>query len=109
MHIESRLNILLEEPRKKVLQYGKYVFYGGILVMCISFITFIVQFTKLYHISKYHKHNAQWVATKRQSRGPVVPLRRKKALKSQSLQKAQSPFCPATHPTHRLTQRSRSL
>ena len=61
MEIDSKLNVLMENARLRVSYYGNFVNYGGLLVMISSFLVFVIEFTTLYHISKYHKFNSEWV------------------------------------------------
>ena len=61
MEIDSKLNVSMEKARQRVSYYGSFVNYGGFLVMVSSFIVFVIEFTTLYHISKYHKFNSEWV------------------------------------------------
>ena len=52
----------MENMRLKVMYYGRYTHYGGCLVFLCACITFIVEFARLSHIARYHKHDASWVA-----------------------------------------------
>ena len=49
--------------RLKVQYYGRYTHYGGCLVFICALITFIVEFARLTHISRYHKYDSSWVAS----------------------------------------------
>ena len=46
------LNARMHESVAKVRSYGYWVSYGGLLVMLVSVLTFIIEFMRLIHISK---------------------------------------------------------
>ena len=51
----------IENARLKVVYYGRWTYYGGGMVFFVSLMTFLVEFARLVHISKYHKHDSSWV------------------------------------------------
>ena len=55
------MNSRTENARLKVQYYARYTHYGGCLVFLCAIITFIVEFARLLHISRYHKHDSSWV------------------------------------------------
>ncbi len=46
------LNARLHESTEKVRSYGYWVSYGGLTVMIVSILTFIIEFLRLIHVSK---------------------------------------------------------
>ena len=51
----------LEELRHKVQYYGRFTHHGGCLVFLFAIATFIIEFARLIHVSKYHKHDSSWI------------------------------------------------
>ena len=43
------------------MYYGKFVNCGGLIVVLVAILAFIVEFLRMYRISRFVKHDATWL------------------------------------------------